>query len=213
MSQTLYRFWDADGALLYFGISVRPWDRWKQHAGEKPWWDEVAKVTLEAFATRDEVRAAELAAIKGEGPRFNIADMPREEPVDGWDGTHVPGDLACSCGADVTPEEFSDHVITAVLGEAFAVARHQVKPERSRRASVKFVKDAWPEYMQRHLHRNWQQHAREWLDSGATRDDVREAMRAAQSAYLMDRTETPWNYAGGVVRRLIREKSGTPTPE
>ncbi len=75
--QTLYRFWDGEGNLLYVGISVRPWDRWRQHAGDKPWWEEVASVTLESFATRSDVLAAELIAIRSEGPKYNIAGLAR----------------------------------------------------------------------------------------------------------------------------------------
>lgn len=106
-SQVLYRFWSDADELLYVGITARPWERWKQHRGEKPWWDEVAAVTLESFETRAEVKAAETQAIKTEGPRYNIAQMPKDpgdEPAaHGWDGKHVPqvacvGDfLYCSC--------------------------------------------------------------------------------------------------------------------
>lgn len=109
-SQTLYRFWDSGGDLLYVGISVRPWDRWKQHRGDKPWWEEVASVTLQNFATREDVEAAEIAAIRSENPRYNIAGRASllanaaEVAVDAeWDGVHEPviaymGDLYyCSC--------------------------------------------------------------------------------------------------------------------
>lgn len=96
-SQTLYRFWNADGELLYVGISVRPWDRWKQHRGDKPWWEEVTSVTLENFATRAEVLAAELQAIRTEAPKYNIAGIgpmvvvseSDATPAD-WGGIHSP---------------------------------------------------------------------------------------------------------------------------
>lgn len=106
MTQTLYRFWDADGVLLYVGISVRPWQRWREHRGDKPWWEEVVSVTLESFATREEVAAAEAIAIRSEGPRHNIAGrgavVEIEEAPD-WSGVHAPqiayiGDLFwCPC--------------------------------------------------------------------------------------------------------------------
>lgn len=93
-SQTLYRFWDSKDVLLYVGISVRPWERWKQHRGEKPWWEEVARVTLENFPTRDDVLAAELRAIRTEEPRYNIAgvlSVENEQADDpAWDGVHRP---------------------------------------------------------------------------------------------------------------------------
>lgn len=80
MSQTLYRFWDTEGLLLYVGITARPWERWKAHRNEKPWWEEVASVTLQNFASREEVIVAELKAIREEKPRYNIAgtsDQPK----------------------------------------------------------------------------------------------------------------------------------------
>lgn len=92
-SQVLYRFWNCADELLYVGITARPWERWKQHRSEKAWWEEVAKVTIENFATRAEVKAAETTAIKTENPLYNIAER-RQVPApagaeEEWDGRHV----------------------------------------------------------------------------------------------------------------------------
>lgn len=70
--QALYRFWDADGALLYIGISLDPGKRWKQHRDDKPWWSEVAKVTVEPHPSRPAAMDAERAAIAAERPRYNV---------------------------------------------------------------------------------------------------------------------------------------------
>lgn len=74
MSQptTLYRFFDADGQLLYVGISARGAARWSEHAGDKPWWPKVAQTTTEHFASRPEAAAAETEAIRTERPRHNV---------------------------------------------------------------------------------------------------------------------------------------------
>jgi len=73
VSQALYRFFDAGGRLLYIGISLNPGVRWKQHRADKPWWTEVATVTVEAHPDRTAVQAAEREAIRAERPRYNVA--------------------------------------------------------------------------------------------------------------------------------------------
>jgi predicted GIY-YIG superfamily endonuclease len=77
MSQALYRFFDAADVLLYVGITSHLPGRMSQHEGEKPWWDEVKRVSVERFATREEVADAEIAAIRTEGPKYNISHNPR----------------------------------------------------------------------------------------------------------------------------------------
>jgi len=64
----LYRFFDAQNVLLYVGISINPPQRWNQHRVEKPWWMEVAQVTVEY--PEDAVMAERLAIIS-ENPRYN----------------------------------------------------------------------------------------------------------------------------------------------
>jgi hypothetical protein len=70
---TLYRMFAADGRLLYVGISSRAALRWQQHRHERPWWSEVATVTVEHFASRAEALGAELTAIREERPAHNLA--------------------------------------------------------------------------------------------------------------------------------------------
>lgn len=72
----LYRFWDADGRLLYIGITEMPEKRWAAHAGTKSWWSEVARKDLEWFENREDARAGELAAIRTEHALHNVADSP-----------------------------------------------------------------------------------------------------------------------------------------
>lgn len=72
LPQALYRFFNADGELLYVGISLNPGHRWGQHRADKPWWIEVATITVEAHRGRAEVLEAEREAIKRERPRYNL---------------------------------------------------------------------------------------------------------------------------------------------
>lgn len=62
-STTLYRLYDADGGLLYIGIAGNPGRRFEQHAGDKPWWGQVARTELAHYPTRAEALDAERAAI------------------------------------------------------------------------------------------------------------------------------------------------------
>lgn len=69
----LYRLYDADGKLLYVGITNDTERRWSDHSSDKSWWPDVAERTAEWFATRPEAEAAEIQAIKTEKPRRNRA--------------------------------------------------------------------------------------------------------------------------------------------
>jgi excisionase family DNA binding protein len=74
---TLYRFYDAEGVLLYVGLTTQGGTRWLTHAKEKSWWLEVATIKVEHLDSLEELVAAELAAIRTEGPRYNVKDVPR----------------------------------------------------------------------------------------------------------------------------------------
>lgn len=68
----LYRLHNSAGHLLYVGISGEPPRRWVEHSDEKPWWPEVANLSLEWFDTRAEALDAEIIAICRERPKYNI---------------------------------------------------------------------------------------------------------------------------------------------
>lgn len=67
----LYRFFDDAGALLYVGITNNPRSRIGDHRVNSPWWDQAATITLARFASRAELEAAELVAIRDERPKYN----------------------------------------------------------------------------------------------------------------------------------------------
>jgi predicted GIY-YIG superfamily endonuclease len=68
----LYRAYDAQGVLLYIGITMNPGNRFAQHSEDKPWWADVAEIRVEHFGSRKRVLAAERAAIQAERPCFNV---------------------------------------------------------------------------------------------------------------------------------------------
>ncbi len=69
----LYRHFDAEGLLLYVGVSLRPLGRLCEHRDSSHWVRSIARVTMEWFDSRPEALAAELRAIQTEGPAHNIA--------------------------------------------------------------------------------------------------------------------------------------------
>jgi predicted GIY-YIG superfamily endonuclease len=68
----LYRYFDAEGRLLYVGISFSAVARASQHRSEKGWWPDVATMTVERHDTRAEALAAEAIAIRTEKPLHNV---------------------------------------------------------------------------------------------------------------------------------------------
>lgn len=74
----LYRIWDADGALLYVGISTNPDMRMYKHKRHQPWWSEVDGVSYEWFPNRESAQGAERSAIHHENPTHNVV-RPRME--------------------------------------------------------------------------------------------------------------------------------------
>jgi predicted GIY-YIG superfamily endonuclease len=75
----LYRHFDADGLLLYVGISSKPPQRLAEHARGSDWAKAIARVTIEWFETREAALAAEANAIRDEAPIFNLALQPGEK--------------------------------------------------------------------------------------------------------------------------------------
>lgn len=72
----LYRHFDSQKRLLYIGISVRPLVRLDQHRLHSFWFDQIANVGIEKYASRNEALSAERSAIQLERPLFNIVHSP-----------------------------------------------------------------------------------------------------------------------------------------
>jgi|HubBroStandDraft_6_1064221.scaffolds.fasta_scaffold00050_23 hypothetical protein len=74
MTCHLYRHFDADGVLLYVGISLRPIIRLSQHKASS-WFDLIKKVEIQQCADREEALAMETLAIQSESPKYNKAKL------------------------------------------------------------------------------------------------------------------------------------------
>lgn len=70
--QVLYRFFDAEGDLLYVGITWNPYRRWQRHANKAAWFGSAVRVTCEVFPNEWTALKAEVAAIHSERPIFNL---------------------------------------------------------------------------------------------------------------------------------------------
>lgn len=68
----LYRFYGDDGQLLYVGITNNPGARFTKHQQNKSWWPDVRGISVDWYADRASVMAAETRAISIERPRHNI---------------------------------------------------------------------------------------------------------------------------------------------
>lgn len=68
---TIYRHFDSEGRLLYVGMSLNVMRRTRSHFHSAAWWDEVATITIQRFETKADACAAELHAIRTEGPLHN----------------------------------------------------------------------------------------------------------------------------------------------
>lgn len=67
----LYWIYDADGMLIYVGISNDPDQRFKEHGQNSTWWPLAARRNVEWFETREDAAATEAWAIKRYDPYFN----------------------------------------------------------------------------------------------------------------------------------------------
>lgn len=76
----LYRFYDHAGRLLYIGITSALSARLSNHGDTKPWWVDVANITVSHYVNRDEVLAAERAAIISERPLWNVKHNTGSSP-------------------------------------------------------------------------------------------------------------------------------------
>lgn len=72
-STTLYRYYDADGNLLYVGITDSISRRAHQHHKNAQWHEHAVRAELEHFRNREDALQAESIAIREEEPLYNIA--------------------------------------------------------------------------------------------------------------------------------------------
>ena len=109
----IYRWWDANGVLLYVGISSRVFRRFEEHIAGSRWTEWATRMEIEPIepASRDEALRMEADRIRREKPIFN------RSAARGWKARQanyyrargitelVPGDIA---DAIATLEDMGD---------------------------------------------------------------------------------------------------------
>ncbi|MEL6208074.1 MAG: hypothetical protein AAFR47_22615 [Pseudomonadota bacterium] len=73
---SVYRHYDADGALLYVGMCDKVPGRQMGHLGSSPWVRQIARITIDLYPDRVSAHVAERAAIAIEKPRHNSPSPP-----------------------------------------------------------------------------------------------------------------------------------------
>lgn len=122
----LYRLTDADGRLLYVGITTDPETRYKKHEGTAPWWPLVVGRSVEWHPTRPAAEHAETTAIKEEAPAYNRA------------GSTTPQRLAedFPTGEEVSVERLRLRLADVVHGSAVEGRTTFVTYDRRRVAAI-----------------------------------------------------------------------------
>lgn len=77
MSTDLYRIFDADGTLLYVGITNDVKRRCNEHRLKQRWGNRIASVTVTPHDTKEAAQRAEMIAIGVERPRHNVMHAPQ----------------------------------------------------------------------------------------------------------------------------------------
>lgn len=79
----LYRHFDADGRLLYVGISLSAPHRLSQHMRGSKWAADIVSIKVDRYPSRRDALEAERLAILGEKPLWNVVhnERPSFDPV------------------------------------------------------------------------------------------------------------------------------------
>jgi predicted GIY-YIG superfamily endonuclease len=89
----VYVFRDAEGQVLYVGLSVRIADRLARHSRRKDWWEQATSIELVHCESYEEMVETETRLIRELGPRHNVHKNTRERerrmPLEGWEVAEV----------------------------------------------------------------------------------------------------------------------------
>lgn len=92
----VYRIFNADGVLLYVGMSVSPETRFADHRTCKSWMQEAHRYETRWYGTREEAEQEEQRAIRIEQPRHNSVHraLRRREVVPSRPGAYTVAEIA-----------------------------------------------------------------------------------------------------------------------
>lgn len=83
----LYRWWDADGNLLYIGKSISLFARIESHRQRSSFFEEAASMTMERYPDEITLGLAEVEAIRAARPPYNVAHNREVNAPSGTDLT------------------------------------------------------------------------------------------------------------------------------
>lgn len=69
----VYKMYSSDNELLYVGETCNIRSRLKAHMKDKPWWNDITSIRVDAYVDRKSGRLAESIAIRDEFPKYNIS--------------------------------------------------------------------------------------------------------------------------------------------
>ena len=69
--ESLYRHYDSNDNLLYIGVSLNALNRLSQHKRTGAWFNDISRVSIDKYETRQLVLDAEREAIVNESPKYN----------------------------------------------------------------------------------------------------------------------------------------------
>jgi hypothetical protein len=73
----LYRAYDVEGRLLYVGISLSAFNRFRDHRRKSAWANEMVTMTVERFPSREIAEWEERKAIQSQRPIWNRTHLPK----------------------------------------------------------------------------------------------------------------------------------------
>jgi predicted GIY-YIG superfamily endonuclease len=123
----VYRLFDAEGALIYIGMSDDVARRVHDHALRKPWGSTIARCEKSLYPTRQEAARAECSAIYSEQPFFNVNHTGRPRL---W--TRVPA-------PELVPRTLRMSAAMSARLEEKARANHRTVPGEIRWAVTKYL--------------------------------------------------------------------------
>ena len=116
--QQMYRLYNAEGDLLYLGISYSALARIAQHSKSQAWWAAVVRIEVESFTmvSRRTMETAEREAIIREQPLYNKHHAGSHRPASRFDWIarwRADGRVCPSCGKESIYDYHNDRFFHA----------------------------------------------------------------------------------------------------
>ena len=97
----LYRHFAANGELLYVGISLCAVGRLRQHRATAEWFDQIARIDVEVFPSREEALSAEYHAVTTEGPKYNTKFAIIRPPISFENVSDCPEEMEAASASKI----------------------------------------------------------------------------------------------------------------